>query len=108
VTEGWDNKKGIFAPEDDAVVKRARDARLWLREVTSKAGGEEVHVAIVTHGGLLHYITEDFTGMDPAIGKFDVSTFLRDQILEPKERRTDRFQERVGRIPNIESMSSRT
>lgn len=75
VEEGWNNKKGKWAPEAEAVEKRAREARLWLRDVTMKAEGDEVHVAIVTHGGLLHYFTEDWTDCDKFVGKLVISFF---------------------------------
>lgn len=70
VEDGWNDKKGRWAPEADAVEKRARDARVWLRGMASKEEVDEVHVAIVTHGGFLHYFTEDWAGCEKFVGKF--------------------------------------
>lgn len=54
VEEGWNAKTGKWAPTADAIEKRAREARQWL-----KARPEEA-VVVVTHGGFLHYFTEDW------------------------------------------------
>ncbi|KAI9709408.1 MAG: hypothetical protein M1812_007685 [Candelaria pacifica] len=56
VEEGWDNKKGKWAPSPEAITARARETRLWLR------AREENEIVLVTHGGFLHYLTEDWTG----------------------------------------------
>ncbi|KAF2468525.1 phosphoglycerate mutase-like protein [Lindgomyces ingoldianus] len=57
VHEGWNNKQsGPFAPRADLVAKRSRNARKFLQ---SRA---EDSVAAVTHGGLLHFLTEDWAG----------------------------------------------
>jgi len=70
VKDGWNNKKGRWAAEASAVEKRAKDARLWLRDMASKSDTEEVHIAVVTHGGFLHYLTEDWAGCEKFVGKF--------------------------------------
>ena len=55
VKKGWNSKKGKWAPTSEAIEGRAKDARVWLRS------REEDDVVVVTHGGLLHYLTEDWT-----------------------------------------------
>lgn len=64
VTKGWNSKKGKWASTTEAIKDRARDARAWLRSRT------EGDVVVVTHGGLLHYLTEDWTdsGKFPGTG----------------------------------------
>ncbi|KAI9827282.1 MAG: hypothetical protein M1832_005420 [Thelocarpon impressellum] len=55
VTDGWDSKQGEWAPTAQAIQRRARLARQWLRARPEK------EIVLVTHGGFLHYITEDWT-----------------------------------------------
>lgn len=63
VKEGWNVKTGKWAPTADAIEKRAREARQWL-----KARPEEA-IVVVTHGGFLHYFTEDWSDFNKAMGK---------------------------------------
>ncbi|KAL8766433.1 MAG: hypothetical protein Q9209_006809 [Squamulea sp. 1 TL-2023] len=56
--EDWNNNKGKWAPEQEAIERRCRDARQWLRARNEKA------IVVVTHGGLLHYLTEDWAGSE--------------------------------------------
>ena len=60
--QGWNVKTGKWAPTADAVGKRAKEARQWL-----KARPED-EIVVVTHGGFLHYFTEDWTGYIEANG----------------------------------------
>jgi len=64
VKEGWNSKTGRWSPASSAVEARARDARVWLRDLGLEAskGGEDVNIVVVTHGGYLHYFTEDWDG----------------------------------------------
>ena len=65
VKEGWNNKKGKWSPATSAIAARARDARLWLRDLASSAladTNEDVNIAVVTHGGFLHFFTDDWVG----------------------------------------------
>jgi len=43
VVPGWDSKQGKWAPDDDAIVQRAEEARAWLRSRPEK------EIAVVTH-----------------------------------------------------------
>lgn len=67
VHAGWNNKgPGTpYEPTVKAVEKRALAARRILRELTAHLG-EDDHVAVVSHGAFLLYLTEDFTGVIPA------------------------------------------
>jgi len=72
LTDDWHSKKGRSAPEQEAIETRTRDARKWLK------ARKEKHIVVVvccdcmpvlglgltlsqTHGGVLHYLTEDWT-----------------------------------------------
>ncbi|KAL1976225.1 hypothetical protein VTN31DRAFT_2507 [Thermomyces dupontii] len=54
VQDGWNSKTGKWSPTPRALRKRAREVRRWLRSRPEK------EIVLVTHGGILHYITEDW------------------------------------------------
>ena len=54
VTERWNIKEGRYAPTNQAIKHRAREARRWLKARSEK------EIVLVTHGGFLHYLTEDW------------------------------------------------
>ncbi|KAJ5732874.1 phosphoglycerate mutase family protein-like protein [Penicillium manginii] len=62
VDESWNLKKGINAPTLSAVRSRASRLRNWIYNRPEK------HIALVTHGGFLHYLTEDWNGYEKANG----------------------------------------
>ncbi|KAK4201124.1 histidine phosphatase superfamily [Triangularia verruculosa] len=68
VKEGWNDKGpgSEYAPEPMKLHERARRAREWFRDLGRgyKGGEEEVNIVAVTHGGFLHFLTEDFEGVD--------------------------------------------
>lgn len=63
VEKGWEIKEGRWAPTGGAIEKRAREARQWLRARPEK------EIALVAHGGLLHYLTEDWSGSERYTGE---------------------------------------
>ncbi|KAJ4301316.1 hypothetical protein N0V90_003407 [Kalmusia sp. IMI 367209] len=61
--EGWNDKSvGKFRPTTDLTEQRAGEVRKILQD---KAQG---NVAVVAHGGLLHYLTEDWEGSSSGSG----------------------------------------
>ncbi|CRG84004.1 hypothetical protein PISL3812_01350 [Talaromyces islandicus] len=54
VHDGWNSKEGKWSPQIGALRNRAREVRQWLRARPEK------EIVLVTHGGLLHYLTEDW------------------------------------------------
>ncbi|KAH7135511.1 phosphoglycerate mutase family protein-like protein [Dendryphion nanum] len=57
VGNDWNNKvSSPFAPRTDLLTRRARKARRFLQQRT------EDQIAVVTHGGLLHFVTDDWLG----------------------------------------------
>lgn len=64
VQDDWHVKthESKYYPITDKLVARARDARLWLRDLV-QAHGEDAKVVLVTHGGILHFVTEDYDGV---------------------------------------------
>lgn len=79
VHEGWNNKSYYtkWAPEAHKIEARAKEARIWLRELGLKYG-EDADIVVVTHGGYLHYFTEDWSGHEKLLGEArpDVLIFL--------------------------------
>lgn len=70
VEKGWNDKKSPgskWAPRVSSLEERAREARVWLRELARKSGAD-AEIAVVTHGGFLHFLTEDWDGMDLSRG----------------------------------------
>jgi broad specificity phosphatase PhoE len=54
--EGWNEKsKAPYAPIPGLILARAGRVRKWLSE------REEKEIAVVTHGGLLHFLTGDWS-----------------------------------------------
>lgn len=69
VKDGWNDKsiQSRYSGASTAIARRARDARVFLRQKATEllqSGVEDVHIALVTHGGFLHYFTEDWEGAD--------------------------------------------
>ncbi|KAF2719226.1 phosphoglycerate mutase-like protein [Polychaeton citri CBS 116435] len=54
----WNSKQGRWSTDKAAITGRARQARCWLRDRSEK------NIVVVTHGGFLHFLTEDWTGSD--------------------------------------------
>ncbi|CAI7662638.1 unnamed protein product [Penicillium palitans] len=54
VEEGWTSKTGRYEPTRGRIEARARDTRLWLQARPEK------EIVVVSHGGFLHFLTEDW------------------------------------------------
>ena len=67
VTDGWNSKNGRWAPVKEAVEKRALDARQWMKARPEK------EIVLVTHGGFLHWFTQDWNGFNEGAGEHTVS-----------------------------------
>jgi broad specificity phosphatase PhoE len=70
VTEDWNSKEGKWSPASSAIDRRALDARRWLRDLGKGEAEKDVDVdiVVVTHGGFLHYLTEDWEGAERGTG----------------------------------------
>jgi broad specificity phosphatase PhoE len=76
VQEGWNDKShsSPWAPDITKLEARAKVARRYLRELAGSAvaaaseGGEEVHIVVVTHGGFVHFLTQDYDGLNHKTG----------------------------------------
>lgn len=71
---GWNDKTSEgspWAPTPERLERRAGEARRWLRELGRSGGeGEDAEIVVVTHGGFLHFLTQDWDGMDIARGTY--------------------------------------
>ena len=63
VHDGWNNKKGKWAANPRAIEARAKEARQWLKARPEK------EIVLVTHGGFLHFFTEDWAETNKFHGK---------------------------------------
>lgn len=75
--DDWDSKQGKWAYSDKALTARAADARGYLL-----SRPESVIVA-VTHGGFLHYLTEDFSGKGDFNGTGWYNSEFREYTMGP-------------------------
>jgi broad specificity phosphatase PhoE len=68
---GWmDKGEGTFyEPKLEALERRAVKARRLLREIGEEAGGD-THMVVVCHGGFLHFLTDDWTGIPAKQGMY--------------------------------------
>ncbi|KAF5597458.1 phosphoglycerate mutase family [Fusarium subglutinans] len=77
VKDGW-NVKALgtsYSPESNAIAARARDARITIRQkirqlIEQGQGDTDPQVALVTHGGFLHYFADDWedSWLNPGTG----------------------------------------
>jgi len=69
LNEDWHDKSAgtPWEPDSEKLEARARVARKWLRELGQKYG-KDADIVVVTHGGYLHYFTEDWSGHDKFVG----------------------------------------
>jgi broad specificity phosphatase PhoE len=74
----WNSKQGDWAPWTDPLNVRATKARQWL------AARKETNIVVVTHGGFLHYLTEDFHGYDTFVGTGWANTEWRSYTFDLK------------------------
>ncbi|KAL4785271.1 histidine phosphatase superfamily [Aspergillus varians] len=78
VVDGWNVKTGRYAPTHAAVGGRARTARRWLKARPEK------EIAMVSHGGVLHYFTEDWEDSSEFQGTGWVNTEYRTYVFSDK------------------------
>ncbi|KAK3075444.1 hypothetical protein LTR53_001229 [Teratosphaeriaceae sp. CCFEE 6253] len=79
VTPDWNGKKGRYSPSNAAVDARARDARLWLMARPEK------EICLVTHGGFLHFFTEDWSDTGRFCGTGWANTEYRSYTFAPMD-----------------------
>ncbi len=64
IYKGWNNNRGKWATDADAIEARAKEARQWLKARPEK------EIVLVTHGGFLHFFTEDWADTSKFQGKW--------------------------------------
>ncbi|KAF7555397.1 hypothetical protein G7Z17_g2257 [Cylindrodendrum hubeiense] len=67
VYDGWNSTSEwpSWSAKSESLQVRATKARQVLREMLQFAGDDD-HVVVVTHGAFLHYLTNDYYGVEPA------------------------------------------
>lgn len=69
VREGWNDKKNKDSwaePRVEKLTARSKEARRVIREL---AGEGDHHVVVVTHGAIVHYITDDWADIPAERGE---------------------------------------
>ncbi|GAP88305.1 putative phosphoglycerate mutase [Rosellinia necatrix] len=91
VADDWNKKTpdSKYFPEPSKLEARARGTRLWLRDLV-RGAGDDAQVVVVTHGGILHFITEDWEGIKIGYGTGWNNT----------EFRSYEFADQTGQDPN--------
>ncbi|KAI9736569.1 MAG: hypothetical protein M1818_006080 [Claussenomyces sp. TS43310] len=82
VKDGWNDKSASspWAPAAPKIEARAKAARKWLRELGHKSG-KPADIVLVTHGGFLHYFTEDWVGHEKFLGTGWANTEFRSYVF---------------------------
>lgn len=83
VYEGWNNKTGRFAPTNKALKERALAARRWLKARPEK------EIIVVTHGGYLHYFTDDWEDSSQYQGTGWTNTEYRTYTFSEEDHKND-------------------
>ncbi|THY90442.1 PGAM-domain-containing protein [Aureobasidium pullulans] len=76
--EGWNSKEGRWAPDRATVQKRAAKLRSWLYN------RKEEIVVVVSHGGFLHALTEDWNGFNATVGTGWQNCEIREFVFTEK------------------------
>ncbi|KAJ0168279.1 putative phosphatase SPAC5H10.03 [Colletotrichum tanaceti] len=72
VPADWTDKsspESRWEPTLEKLEKRSAEARRVLREIVGDVRGDD-HVVVVTHGGILHFLTNDWYGIGAKKGTF--------------------------------------
>lgn len=64
VRESWTDKSegAFFEPEWNKLLDRTREARKTLRDMAKESDSD---IVVVSHGGVLHFLTDDWQGLSP-------------------------------------------
>jgi broad specificity phosphatase PhoE len=104
VKEGWNSKQGRWSPATSAIEARAKEARIRLRNLAAEQSvNGDVDIVVVTHGGYLHYLTEDwegnekFTGTGWANVEFRSYEFMDPSFADPGASLVETKESRLSR-----------
>lgn len=80
LNDDWNNTTNEkWTPSAEALNRRAREARIYIRDQVlelQKNGERDPQVVVVTHGGFLHYFTEDWEDSSTYKGESSFSSFF--------------------------------
>ncbi|KAJ5379469.1 phosphoglycerate mutase-like protein [Penicillium cosmopolitanum] len=79
VEENWSGKSGKYEPTSERIRDRAREARCWLKE------RPESEIVVVSHGGFLHFLTDDWEDGNKFEGTGWANTELRTYEFVPQK-----------------------
>lgn len=70
IPDDWNSKKGDWGSTDDLVNKRVSKVRQWLKARPEK------NIVVVTHGGLVHFLTGDWTESGKFAGTYNTCIYI--------------------------------
>ncbi|KAI0888014.1 phosphoglycerate mutase-like protein [Annulohypoxylon maeteangense] len=90
VQKGWNDKStgSKYYPSPINLETRSREVRIFLRDLANKAG-EDAQIVLVTHGGILHFLSQDW----------DDVNLERGTGWQNTEHRTYQFKDPTGQDP---------
>lgn len=110
IEDGWNVKlsQSRYGPNDEAIKTRARDARVLLRmkiRELAEEGRSDIRVVLVSHGGFLHYFTDDWEDADRFPGTGWANCEAREYVFEDDVQTQDGDDAKL--IEVVESRSRR-
>lgn len=109
LTSDWNVKtlNSRYSPAGDAVQTRATAARRQVRELLKRlvdAGDSDAQIVLVTHGGYLHYFTDDWEDSNKHLGTGWMNTEARSYTYRTGVDSTD---EEAALVETVESRARR-
>ncbi|PVH78443.1 hypothetical protein DL98DRAFT_590365 [Cadophora sp. DSE1049] len=106
VSEDWNSKVGRWSPAAHHIERRARSARLFLRALADQSlalnPDQDVEIVVVTHGGYLHYFTDDWDGAGKFVGTGWANTECRSyEFVEGDEHGAGLRETRESRLQRM-------
>jgi broad specificity phosphatase PhoE len=85
--DGWNDKsfRSPYSPSSIAITRRARATRRFLRKQAQallRTGAQNINIALVAHGGFMHYLTEDWEDADKRPGTGWINCEVRSYVFE--------------------------
>ncbi|KAH6714094.1 histidine phosphatase superfamily [Leptodontidium sp. MPI-SDFR-AT-0119] len=102
VSSDWNSKTGRWSPAAHCIERRARAARVFIRAVAEQSlalyPDRDVDIVVVTHGGYLHYLTDDWDGAGKFVGTGWANTEVRRYGFREEASLRETRESRFGRL----------
>ncbi|KAL7757122.1 hypothetical protein ACKLNR_014115 [Fusarium oxysporum f. sp. zingiberi] len=113
VNKGWNDRSATstWLPNVERLQQRADTARRWLKKLAMEAqdsSGKDIHIGIVSHGAMLHYLAQDWTDVECGWTGWENAEWRTYQFNNLNEEQDasiweteDSWQRRKGRIDRV-------